>query len=98
MLISSLTQSPPTDVVNGEKNRISLTVENKSDRNVTLTSVAGSFHNPDTNDVIKNVRNLKSFRRVTASEKWWLQVSALQYDIRLIEGTKLQIPYTFHSE
>jgi len=71
--------NPFGHVVNGEKNRISLTVENKSDRNVTLTSVAGSFHNPDTNDVIKNV-------------------SALQYDIRLIEGTKLQIPYTFHSE
>jgi hypothetical protein len=45
-------------VVNGEKNKISLTVENKSDRNVTLTSIAGSFHHADTNAVIKNVRNL----------------------------------------
>jgi hypothetical protein len=45
--------------VNGEKNRITLAVENKSDRNVTLASVAGSFHNPDTDAVIKNVRHMK---------------------------------------
>lgn len=48
--------NPFGHVVNGEKNKISLSVENKSQRNVTLTSVAGSFHNPDTNVVIKNVR------------------------------------------
>jgi len=45
-------------VINGEKNKISLTVENKSDRNVTLISVAGSFHNPDTDIVIKNTSAL----------------------------------------
>jgi len=71
--------NPFGHVVNGEKNKVSLAVENKSNRNVTLASVAGSFHNPDTNDVIKNV-------------------SALQYGIRSIEGTKMQIQYTFYSE
>jgi len=66
-------------VVNGEKNKISLTVENKSERNVTLMSIAGSFHHADTNAVIKNV-------------------TAMQYSIQLLEGKKLQVPYTFHSE
>jgi len=66
-------------VVNGEKNKISLTVENKSDRNVTLASIAGSFHHADTNSVIKNV-------------------TTMQYGIQLLEGQKLQIPYTFYSE
>jgi hypothetical protein len=60
-VVRSLKPNPPTDVVNGEKNQISLTVENKSDRNVTLASVAGSFHNPDTNDVIKNVGHINLF-------------------------------------
>jgi len=71
--------NPFGHVVNGERNSISLTVENKSDKNVTLINVAGSFHNPDTNDLIKNV-------------------SALPYGIRLIEGTKTQLPFKFHSE
>lgn len=71
--------NPFGHVVNGEKNKISLTVENKSDRNVTLVNVAGSFHHPETNALVKNV-------------------SALAYGIQLLEGTKLQLPYTFHSE
>jgi len=71
--------NPFGHVVNGEKNKITLTLENNSDRNVTVTSIAGSFHHPETNDVIKNV-------------------TTLQYGIRLVEGTKLQIPYTFYSE
>ena len=44
------------DVVNGQKNDIFVSVENKSDRNVTLLTIAGSFHHPDTNKLIKNVR------------------------------------------
>jgi len=71
--------NPFGQVINGEKNKITLTVENKSVRNVTLINVAGSFHHPDTDAVIKNA-------------------SALQYGIQLIEGTKIQIPYMFHSE
>ena len=44
------------DVVNGEKNDIFLTIENKSDRNVTLESIAGSITHPDTGKLVKNVR------------------------------------------
>lgn len=43
------------EVVNGEKNSLTLFVENKSDRNVTLLGVAGSLHRPDTDALIKNV-------------------------------------------
>lgn len=44
------------DVVNGEANRVWVSIENKSDKNITLTSIAGSFHDPDSNKVLKNVR------------------------------------------
>jgi len=71
--------NPFGHVVNGEKNRITLAVENKSGQNVTLTNVAGSFRDPETNNVVKNT-------------------TALNYDIQLLEGTKLQVPYTFYSE
>ena len=41
--------------MNGEKNTLMVTVENKSDRNVTLLNVAGALLHPDTNAVLKNV-------------------------------------------
>jgi len=66
-------------IMNGEQNKIFLTVENHSDLNVTIKSVAGSFHNPDTNALVKNT-------------------TALAYDVLLLEGAKMQIPYTFYSE
>jgi len=66
-------------VINGEKNSINILVENKSDRNVTLINVAGSFLHPDTDVVVKNT-------------------TALAYNVQLIEGVKLSVPYTFHSE
>jgi hypothetical protein len=44
------------DVVNGEKNTLTLTLENKSNRNVTLLNVAGALLHPDTNALLKNVR------------------------------------------
>jgi hypothetical protein len=43
------------EIVNGEKNSLTVTVENKSDRNVTLLGVSGSLHHPDTDELIKNV-------------------------------------------
>lgn len=46
------------DVVNGEKNTLTLTVENKSDRNVTLLNIAAALLHPDTNAVLRNVRGL----------------------------------------
>jgi len=71
--------NPFGHVVNGEQNQIFLVVENKSAKNVTLQTVAGSFHHPETNTLVKNT-------------------SSLSYGLRLLEGSKLQIPYTFHSE
>ncbi|KAG1785698.1 uncharacterized protein HD556DRAFT_1420643 [Suillus plorans] len=71
--------NPFGHVVNGERNQILLLVENKSDKNVTLQSVAGSFHHSETGTLIKNT-------------------SSLAYDIPLLEGSKLQIPYSFYSE
>jgi len=50
--------NPFSQIVNGEKNSLTLSVENKSDRNVTLLNVSGSLHNPDTNAVIKNLTSL----------------------------------------
>ena len=43
------------EIVNGERNRINLLIENLSDLNVTLLSVAGSIHDAKTDAVIKNV-------------------------------------------
>jgi hypothetical protein len=44
-----------TDVVNGELNKLFLTIENKTGRNVTLHSVAGEFLDPTTEQLIKAV-------------------------------------------
>lgn len=46
-------------VVNGEKNTLTLTLVNKSDRNVTILNVAGALLHPDTNAVLKNLTTLK---------------------------------------
>lgn len=43
-------------VVNGQRNQMFLSVENKSDRNITLENIAGSLHHPETDKLIKNVR------------------------------------------
>ena len=42
-------------MVNGERNIINLLVENNTKQNVTLVSVAGSFHHPETDRLLKNV-------------------------------------------
>lgn len=43
-------------VVNGERNSLTVTIENKSDRDVTLVNIAGSLHLPDKDVLVKNVR------------------------------------------
>ncbi|KAG6329243.1 hypothetical protein ID866_9849 [Astraeus odoratus] len=50
--------NPFSHVVNGERNQIFLAVENKSDRNVTLQTVGGSFHHPETGALIKNITSV----------------------------------------
>ena len=42
-------------VVNGERNSMTVTIENKSDRNVTLGKIAGSLRHPETDHLVKNV-------------------------------------------
>jgi hypothetical protein len=44
------------DVVNGQKNKMLVGVENKSDRNITLVSIGGSIHHPESSALIQNVR------------------------------------------
>ncbi|KAH0833249.1 hypothetical protein J3R83DRAFT_12311 [Lanmaoa asiatica] len=51
-------QNPFGHVVNGERNQIYLLVENKSDQNLTLNSVGGSFHHPDSGVLVKNITSL----------------------------------------
>jgi len=51
-------QNPFGHIVNGERNQIYLLVENKSDQNVTLSSVGGSFHHPDSGALVKNITSL----------------------------------------
>ncbi|KAK7690619.1 hypothetical protein QCA50_005718 [Cerrena zonata] len=45
-------------VVNGEANRVWVSIENKSNRNVTLQAIAGSFHDTESNKVVKNTTAL----------------------------------------
>lgn len=59
-----VTGSFPSDnpfghVVNGERNIINLVIENNTKQNVTLLSVAGSFHHPETDRVLKNTTTTK---------------------------------------
>jgi len=50
--------NPFAHVVNGERNKMSLEIENKSPVNVTLKSAAGSFHDPDSGKLLKNTTTL----------------------------------------
>jgi len=51
--------NPFGHVVNGERNVINLFVENNTKQNVTLVSIAGSFHHPETDRLIKNTTSTK---------------------------------------
>ena len=74
-----------------------LTVENKSERNITLKTVFGSVHNADTNALLKNVRHamccVLSALGVTLE-----QITAIPYRMPLLQNIKMQVPYAFHSE
>jgi len=50
--------NPFGHIVNGEKNTITLTVENKSGKNVTLISVGGAVYNVRSDALIKNLTAL----------------------------------------
>jgi len=61
--------NPFGHVVNGEKNKINILLENKSKQDVTLVNVAGSFHNPETDAVVKNTTTLAYKAPLTAGGK-----------------------------
>jgi len=50
--------NPFGQVVNGEKNKISVLVENKSDGEIIIKSVSGSFHHPESGKFIRNTTAL----------------------------------------
>lgn len=82
--------------MNGENNRLNLNIENTSGKNVTLLSVAGAFFNTVGEGLIKAVRysvlywvDVLNFR---------VQTSNLTYGIPLMDGAKVVLPYSFHSE
>jgi len=61
--VLAVTASFPEDnpfghVVNGESNKLLLTIENRTGKNVTLLSVAGEFLNPNSDQLIKTANNL----------------------------------------
>jgi len=60
--IVAVASFPPTNpfahVVNGERNKMTLEIENKSHLNVTLKSAAGSIHDPESGKLIKNTTSL----------------------------------------
>ncbi|KAK7061268.1 hypothetical protein R3P38DRAFT_2828499 [Favolaschia claudopus] len=47
--------NPFGHIINGEKNTLTLTVENKSGKNATLVSVGGAIYNAQTDTFIKNL-------------------------------------------
>jgi hypothetical protein len=45
----------PSEIKNGQQNKLLVGIENKSGKNITITSIAGSIHHPETGKLIKNV-------------------------------------------
>jgi len=61
--VLAVTASFPEDnpfghVVNGELNKLLLTIENRTGKNVTLLSVAGEFLDPNSEQLIKTANNM----------------------------------------
>jgi len=86
-----------TDVVNGELNKLFLTIENKTGKNVTLHSVAGEFLDPTSDQLIKAVCALP-WHWDNSYSYFLYQANNLTYGIDLPDTTQIQLPYSFHSE
>jgi len=86
-----------TDVVNGELNKLFLTIENKTGKNVTLHSVAGEFLDPTTEQLIKAVCALPS-PLANSQSCFFYQANNLTYGVDLPDTTRIELPYSFHSE
>ncbi|TFY60027.1 hypothetical protein EVG20_g7576 [Dentipellis fragilis] len=58
VVLSFPESNPFGHIVNGEQNHVFLNIENKSHRNVTLLTVAGAFHDAQSDKLIKATNNL----------------------------------------
>jgi hypothetical protein len=86
------------DIVNGQKNTITITLENKSNQNLTLLSVAGSLTHPDTNALVKNVR-LRATQSKIVDLTLSVKLTSIPFgNVLLAEKLKINIPYTFYSQ
>lgn len=66
-------ENPFGHVVNGERNIINLYVENNTKQNLTLLSVAGSFHHPETDRLLKNTTASKFGLKLSEGDKFPVQ-------------------------
>ena len=80
-MTSALLHAHTTDVVNGERNAILVSIESKdAERNVTLKNIAGSLHNVQTNKLIKNVCRSQSFLLLACSPTIHIAACAVHED------------------
>lgn len=84
-----------------------LNIENNLGKNVTLLTAAGEFRYPDSDKTLKTVCPVRTFSTllpctllgsVLIDSHTLLQLSNLTYGINLMEGAKIRLPYSFHSE
>ena len=83
------------DIINGEKNVLMLSIENRSPQKVTLLSVAGAIQHSESNALIKNVCPSILF---TTAYSFLSKLTTTTSSALLPEGIKIQVPYTFYSE
>jgi hypothetical protein len=57
-----LTDGRAAEVTNGQQNKLLVGIENKSGQNITIRSIAGSLHHPQTGKLVKNVCDLMYFK------------------------------------
>ncbi|KAF8623709.1 hypothetical protein AX17_007406 [Amanita inopinata Kibby_2008] len=90
-------------VVNGEKNSMTVTVANKSGREMVLVSVAGSLHHPETDALVKNLTAMNFgfplIDNVTLNIPYAFYSEFKPGDVRLnlwlehsVDGVKYRIP------
>lgn len=90
-------------VVNGEGNKLIVNIENKSGRNVTLDKIAGSFHHPESNALVKNTTsqsyNLPLMQSIKLALPYTFHSELKPGDLRLnvwlehtTDGQKYRVP------
>jgi hypothetical protein len=86
--------NPFQHVTNGERNALTIVAENVAASNITLVGVSGSFHNPDTGKVLKNLTltsyNVRLVEKAKVSLPYSFHSEFRTGDIQL----KLWVEYT----